>query len=271
MKSLLFVLVLFISNGLIGQSLNEYKYVIIPSKYDFQKSEDQYQLNSLTKFLFEKEGFETVYANLELPAEISNNPCSALTAKVNNESNMFTTKLVIELVNCKNQKVLVTDEGKSKEKEYKKGYQEALREAFEDVIAQNYSFSKSNMLRPAEEQVVEEEPEVIEIIETSEDETTDEIGITEMVEVEETIETEETNINNKAEPELTILYAQANKLGYQLVDSSPKVVFILLTSSIKNVYILKNKNGMVYKQNGTWVAEYFNGTELVKESLNIKF
>jgi len=74
----------------------------------------------LTKFLFEKEGFKTIYDNLEKPADLSNNPCLGLTADVFNDSGMFTTKLTIELTNCKNQKVLVSKEGKSKEKDYKK-------------------------------------------------------------------------------------------------------------------------------------------------------
>lgn len=139
LKSLFLILTIFISNSVIGQSLDDYKYVIIPAKYEFQKTDDQYQLNSLTKFLFEKEGFITQFDNVEMPLEISKNPCDVLTARVNNTSNMFTTKMVIELINCKNQKVLITKEGRSKEKDYKKGYQEALREAFESVTAQNYN------------------------------------------------------------------------------------------------------------------------------------
>ena len=115
-KTLFFILILFVSNSLIGQSLNEYKYLVIPAKFDFLKSENQYQLNDLAKFLFEKEGFVTTYDNLERPADLSNNPCLGLTARVNNESNMFTTKLVSELVNCKNQKIFVSQEGKSKQK-----------------------------------------------------------------------------------------------------------------------------------------------------------
>lgn len=290
MKSLLLVSLLFISNTLIGQSLNEYKYVVIPSKYDFQKTEDQYQLNSLTKFLFEKEGFKTVFDNLEMPADAANNPCGVLTARVNNESNMFTTKMVIELINCKNQKVLTSQEGRSKEKDYKKGYQEALREAFESVSAQNYSYSgKENTIsanNTAEDsqkaimeaaanakeaaQKVEEKVEVVEIMEISEDENTDEISINEVenkvVEVEETAEVKKQIIVSS-----NMLYAQANSLGFQLVDSTPKVVYTLLNSSKKDVFLLKDKSGMVYKQNDTWFVEYYNQNELVKKPLNIKF
>ena len=41
-------------------NLNDYKYVIVPKKYDFLKEADQYQINSLSKFLFNKYGFQTL-------------------------------------------------------------------------------------------------------------------------------------------------------------------------------------------------------------------
>ena len=68
-----------------------------------------------------------------------------------------------------------------------------------------------------------------------------------------------------------LLYAQANKLGYQLVDSTPSVVFILLKSTNTNLYFLKNKNGVVYKVNEKWYAEFYTNDKLVKQELHIKF
>lgn len=44
---------LVLVNTLLGtaqESLNGYKYVVVPEKFDFLKSEDLYQINSLTKF-----------------------------------------------------------------------------------------------------------------------------------------------------------------------------------------------------------------------------
>ena len=46
----------FISGAFSQTNLNNYKYVIVPKKYDFLKEEDQFRLNGLTKFLFEKYG-----------------------------------------------------------------------------------------------------------------------------------------------------------------------------------------------------------------------
>lgn len=279
MKFKLFTLLVavFISNTIIGQSLNEYKYVIIPAKYDFLKFNDQHKLNSLTKFLFEKEGFKTIYDNLEKPADLSNNPCSALTANVMSNSGMFTTKIIIELINCKNQKVLVSKEGKSKEKDYKKGFQEALRNAFESVTAQKYnssnaenseSVSVNSAVEESKKAAIEVAANVVEIIEPSEDESSNEIAITkEEVEVEGVVLENE---KQEVEPS-NVLYAQANALGYQLIDSTPKVIYVLLKSTRKNVYFLRNKKGIVYKENDQWIVEYYDLDTLVKEVVAIKF
>ena len=297
LKSLFLILTIFISNSVIGQSLDDYKYVIIPAKYEFQKTDDQYQLNSLTKFLFEKEGFITQFDNVEMPLEISKNPCDVLTARVNNTSNMFTTKMVIELINCKNQKVLITKEGRSKEKDYKKGYQEALREAFESVTAQNYNKenaknSKSavakSTVQDAKNAVMEaaaEAVEAVDVIEATEVEIPEEINEIEVEEIEETMidsskDVERTKYDNRdrddngtilSVPTEKLLYAQKNRLGYQLVDSSPKIVFILLNSSKKEVYYIKNRSGIFFKEDGKWYAEYYFDGHLMKQEFDVKW
>ena len=59
MKNKILVLVtLFIGLSIHAQSnLNQYKYVIVPKKYEFLKEANQYQMNALTKFLFENRVF----------------------------------------------------------------------------------------------------------------------------------------------------------------------------------------------------------------------
>ena len=65
----------------------------------------------------------------EVPAELLNTPCNLLKADVKNESNMMTSKLRLVLTDCTNKEVFSSEVGKSREKEYKKSYQEALRNA----------------------------------------------------------------------------------------------------------------------------------------------
>ncbi len=276
LKLLSLLFTIFISNTIIGQSLNDYKYIIIPSKYEFLKFEDQHKLNSLTKFLFEKEGFKTIYDNVERPADLSNNPCLGLTAGVFNDSGMFTTKLTIELTNCKNQKVVTSQVGKSKEKDYKKGFQEALRNAFKSVSALNYTYANKNVKVAAPKQKTPPAaPETIKVVEEAEGVTSNQIE--EVIEetVVSTEEVEENSIDGIQEGAVDTnknrLYAQANALGYQLVDSTPKVVYVLLKSSKPDVYFLRNKKGIVYKENGQWVVEYYDLDKLVKEEVTIKF
>lgn len=274
----LLILALFLPvASVIAQTLNEYKYVIVPAKYDFLKQENQYQLNALTKFLFEKEGFSVVYNNQEMPSELANNNCLGLNADVKNESSLFTTKLIIELTNCKNQKVLISEEGKSKEKDYKAAYHEALRNAFESVKEQNYSFSGPKKMAEEATETPKSVEEVEEIVDEADQEMVELEEVTETVsektEVEpaEIAETAENAIKATEIPTAQKLYAQENPLGYQLVDSSPKIAFVLLKSGKKDLYFLKDRSGIFFKEDGKWFAEYYIDGQLVKQEFEVKW
>ncbi len=123
--------------------INSYKYILVPKQFEFQRSADQYQLNSLTKFLFERAGFTVLFIDENFPADLASNSCLGLKAKINNESGMFSTKMNIELLNCYNQTIFSTKEGRSKEKDYKTAYHEALRMAFEDIENLKYAYDGS--------------------------------------------------------------------------------------------------------------------------------
>jgi len=286
LKYLLIVVLILSSSVIIGQrSLNEYKYVIVPNRFDFLKYDDQYQLNSLTKFLYKKEGFKTLYGGDVRPEELFNNSCLGLTTRVNNNSGMLNTKLVIELLNCRNEIVFTSAEGRSKVKDYKKGYHEALRRAFKSITELNYRYEFDKELIVAETQVDKEKVTISE-------EVKELVALKESIEVAKTIEikTEDKVSDNKEKQkvenvknevvvkELTeieastnLLYAQANSYGFQLVDSTPKVVYILLKTSRDDVYILKNKNGILFKKDNQWIVEYYEMNELVERVLEIKF
>ena len=286
LKYILLTVFVLSSGIIIGQrSLNEYKYVTVPNKFDFLKSDDQYQLNSLTKFLFKKEGFKTLFGGDVRPEELIKSSCLGLTTKVKNISGLLNTKLVIELLNCRNETVFTSTEGRSKEKDYKKGYHEALRNAFKSITQLNYSYEPVKMLDVPETQVEKEK-------ETIPEEVKEAVAVKETNEVAKTIAIKEEDkvINNIEEHEVkdikkevvvkelseleastNLLYAQANLNGFQLVDSTPKVVYILLNTSRADVYILKNKNGILFKKDDQWIVEYYEMNELVKRVLEIKF
>jgi hypothetical protein len=126
------------------KNINSYKYILVPKQFEFQKSADQYQLNSLAKFLFEKSGFTVLFTDENFPADLAANSCLGLKAKINNDSRMFSTKMNMVLTDCTNQVVFSTIDGKSKEKDYKTAYHEALRMAFVDIENLNYAYDVSN-------------------------------------------------------------------------------------------------------------------------------
>ncbi len=151
--SITLILFLYVSISLAQSSIDAYKYIIVPKKYDFLKWENKYELNSLTKFLFEKQGYKTLLEGDNYPGDLMNNPCLALTVDVKEDSSMLTSKLVIELSNCYKKVVFTSVEGKSKKKEYKKSYHEALRNSFVSFEELEYSFDENLVVN---KQVVKE-------------------------------------------------------------------------------------------------------------------
>lgn len=131
-------------------SLNDYKYIIVPNKYDFLNEADKFQLNSLTKFLFNKYGFTAIMEDESSTRELLSKPCLALRSNLFNNSGLFKTKLVVELRNCMNEVVFSTREGETREKDFAKAYNFALRDAFKSFERVDYAY------QPKEEEVVSE-------------------------------------------------------------------------------------------------------------------
>ena len=44
-----------------------------------------------------------------------------------------------------------------------------------------------------------------------------------------------------------------------------------LNTNKKNVYVIKGKDGTLYKNGEIWIAEYYKNDQLVKEEYQIKF
>lgn len=132
-----------ISFNLIAQSVNDYKYVIVPDRYAWAGEADRYQVNSLTTFLFKKYGFDAYQLGEILPPDMNVGGCNTLTADVQELSSFVRTKLKVILKDCKGEIVFVSEEGTTKEKEYKKAYHEALRDAFMSIKELEYRYVKT--------------------------------------------------------------------------------------------------------------------------------
>ena len=146
-----------------AQDLNNYKYILIPESYNFLEEVNKYQLNALTKFLFEKHGYNTVMVNAEKPQDLKMNSCLGLTVGLKNNSGLFVTKLLMELKDCYGKVVFTSKEGRSREKEYEAAYQEALRDAFSTFKEIEYEYvplEVSSKTEAKEEVVVKPESKV---------------------------------------------------------------------------------------------------------------
>lgn len=225
------------------QNVNNYKYVIVPVRFDFAKKTDQYQTSSLTKFLFNKYGFTTFLSNEKLPDDLAKNRCKALTGRVKDLSGVFKTKVSIELTDCYNKVVFLSKEGKTKSKDYKKGYHEAIRNAFKSIQSLKYKYDSSKEFIKKEKNV----------------------SPSEIVEVPKDVKIKEIKIADK------ILFAQPILNGFQIIDSKPQVVFRIMKTNVKDVFIIKDKNGLLYKKDNIWIAEYYKNKERVIESYQLKF
>jgi len=234
MKSKILLLFILTSSYAFSQSVNDYQYVIVPVKYDFLSKEDQYGLNTLTKLLLQKYGFKAYLSNEEIPLNTDNQKCNFLYADVIQDKSMFVTKVKVALNDCKEKVVFETQFGSSREKEFAVAYNQAFRESGKSFDKLNYKYNGKN------NSSITQEPS-------------------------KTIVSE---INSE-----TYYFAQPTANGFQVVDSEPKVIMKLYTTSQKNVFIgLKgNTNGVVISKNGKWFFEYYDGDKLVSESINLRF
>ncbi len=147
-----------ISSVIAQKSVHDYKYVIVPKEYEFLKSEDAYQLNSLTKFLFNKYGFSAFLQGDQFPEDLAINGCMALQANVKKDSGLFVTRLLVSLRDCNGNEIFVSEGGQSKEKEYKTAYHEALRNAFKSIERLKYKYNQKKQEK--EDAIPAKAPEV---------------------------------------------------------------------------------------------------------------
>jgi hypothetical protein len=134
-------LILYCSVVFAQNSINSYKYILVPKQFEFQSSADQYQINSLTKFLFNKAGFTTFYTDDQFPGDLASNRCLSLKAVIKNNSGMFKTKIIVNFIDCNNKVVYSTAETFSKNKDFKKAYHDAIRKNFVEIEELNYTYT----------------------------------------------------------------------------------------------------------------------------------
>lgn len=228
-------------------SINNYKYVLVPDRFDFFKTDNQYGLNTLTRAFLEGVGFNAFMASDALPAELAASKCNALKAELIEKKKFFTTGLILVLKDCQGNIVFQGEEGKSREKEWQAAYSEALKNAFASLDAAHYKYDSTTAAQ-VQQPAVTAAPVAAPVAVPA--------------------ATPATVTENK-----NVLYAQPNTNGYQLIDTTPKKVMSLFKTSQPDHFIADDgvSKGIVFRKNGEWFFEYYNNDKLVSLKLNIKF
>lgn len=260
MKIKLLLVTLFCSVIGFAQSINDYKAVIVPLKYDFIKTENQYRLATITKSNLTKAGFQAFYANEEIPAEFSDR-CQLLYIDVKKDNAFLVTKLFIEFKDCYGKVVYISEVGKSKEKDYEAAYRESLNMAFVSVTALHYKYS-GKTVSPTGNRVGTGamNPAAVAVMTPA---TTASV-VTPAAAVA-------TPVADVSDPNL--LYAQPTENGYQLIDKTPKVVMKLLKTSRPDSFIAikDGVQGTLNAKDNQWFFEYYQNDKLVSEKVVVKF
>src|SRR6478609_4987593 len=269
MKSkFLFLLLLVCSIGF-SQTINNYVAVVVPLRYEFLKSDNQYRLSTLTKFNLKKAGFEVFYANEDLPKEY--NRCSLLNVDVVKDNAFLVTKLFVVFKDCYGKEVYKSEVGKSKEKEFDVAYTEALNKAFESVYALHYKYDGPAVATTTN--VAAPQTVAVPVAATT---TTTATAAAPVAAVAATTAATAVAVNvpnNSAEPDGSVLFAQPIKNGYQLIDSTPKVVMKVYKTTNPSLYIATKGNlqgSMILKDN-QWYFEYYEKDTLMSEKITVKF
>lgn len=243
MRKIILIVTILFSTILIAQE--NYKYVIIPSQFSFFKEANKYNLNTLTKSYFESEGFTVFFDSDQLSDEISKNRCLALYANAVENNSMFLTRLTVVVKDCKNNVLVTSEEGSSREKDYDRAYNQALRAALTSLKGKLKIKLDKDFIDNVE---IPEKPSVLDSL------------------IPDSKEIIEGNKN--------LLYALPTETGYKLVNAIPNVIFELQKTTIENLYLAERgmmDNGIFYKKENNWVYEFYKKGKLVIETVEVKF
>ena len=254
MKKYIILLVVLASSFGFSQTINDYKYAIVPSKFTFLKEKDQYRLNMLTKMFMEKYGFITYFDTDILPSEVAENNCNRVFVDVQSNGGFFTSKIVVSLKDCRNAVIFTSAEGKSREKDLQVSYNQALREAFNSFDNLDLKSNKTTKLEVVNAEQVSPKPE------------------------NKSLASQTIVVKEKEEPKITmseskILFAQPIDNGFQLIDSTPKVIMKIYKTSIPICFLVikDNVNGVLFFKENHWFFEYLNNSKLISEKVEVKF
>lgn len=235
-KKLLILAILFISAlGMAQSGLNDYNMAIIPSKFSFQKEDNQYRINSTIKSFLKQKGFEVYLSNDALPEGFMDYNCNKVFVNAVEDNSMFKTAIKVEFKDCKGVVLFTTDFGETREKEYAKAYNEALLLSLKSFEKAKYKYSgKTYYDEEAQEKLKSKD-----IVDVS-------VG---------TIKSEK------------------SEMSIKVINSITQKELVLYKTSKQDVFLCNQngKSGVVLYKGGSWYFEFIENDKLASEKLDIKF
>ncbi len=273
-------------------SISDYKYIVLEKQFHFQTEPNQYDLNRMAKFQFEKLGFIVVAEGQRLPDDLKSNYCLALISEITAKG-LLRTKAKISLKNCHGETVYISGEGVTKEKDLTRAYDVAIRKAFDTMQGLNYSYKpneaitsvggSSEDVKKAEEKIEQLEAEIKELKDEQKDEEVT-IKIEPVEEIEsQSEETEQeqstpTEVIEIPEEKIKDIDEADNKLtasqiinGFKLLDKDSNEVMTIFNSGVENIFIVKGKDAIIYKKDDQWIYSETSATNLLTKVMNISF
>ncbi|HCA08020.1 hypothetical protein [Chryseobacterium sp.] len=235
MKKISVLASFFLVTAVFGQKVSDYKYISVPEKFkDFEK--DSYGLDTaLAKALTTKK-YTVVRGMKEWPADVKENPCRILSANVLNASSFLKNKVLIEVKDC-NEKIIFSSKGTSNIKDFKEGFQDALKQA---VITVPVSYPSETVLA-----VVKAEPVATPSVSTND--------------TSASVPVSENKSGKYSNGKWNLQKIQVDDSQFILADSGSSVPFaVFKTSSKKDVFRVKLADGSYtigYLENGNIIID----------------
>ncbi|SIQ42292.1 hypothetical protein SAMN05880574_11290 [Chryseobacterium sp. RU37D] len=244
MKKLSLVILTACSILAFGQKVSDYKYISLPGKFETFK-EDFGLGDMLTKTLRSKNYTVLPADKMQWPSDAQSNPCNVLTGDIINDSGFLRNKVLLQFKDCNN-KVISSIKGSSSIKDFKEGFQDALKQTFTSV-------SPANPIIQAQQQSA---PKTEVVSETA---------------VKNNVSSSEDNIAQKfSNGKLDLQRIQIDNSQFILVGSNSSSPFATFKATTKSdVFRVKLQNGestIGYFENGNIVIEIPKGNgEYAKE------
>ncbi|MFM9988071.1 hypothetical protein [Flavobacterium sp.] len=255
MKNRLFLIAIALFSSLIysQSSLNDYEMAIIPSKFEFQKEDNQYRINSTIKAFLKQKGFEAYVSTDVLPEGFLDYNCNKVFVNVIEDNTMFSTRIKIEFKDCRQVVLFTTDLGESREKEFAKAYNQSLLLTLKSFDKAKYKFSgKTYYDDEAQEKLKSRDVESV----SNE--------VTKVIKSETGVTYEKVTKNDKP---------VTNEIFVKAKNQATQQELVLYKTTRSAIYLCNKdgKSGVVFAKNEVWFFEYLDNGKLVSEKLDIKF